>query len=187
MLAVTGIRTSIVQEYLALTGEAAFRIDADLSRPGVRIELPDADRFLLAAGVLHGKPIGELTPEQFEECVQVNLVNTIRICEQVLRQFPKARICVIGSESAYNGSYDLAYAVTKAALHRYVELRSVGTEQTLALVSPPIIVDSGMTLRRSDYAEVLARRRTVRAEEVAERVLSAFEREPGESFVDRMC
>jgi short-subunit dehydrogenase len=176
MLAVTGLSTSIVQEYLKLRNEIVARIEAhpSLTHPSPDLVIPNADRYILAAGVLHQKPLQIQTEKEVVDSFSINFVNVVRICEQVLSTNDRARICVIGSESGYNGSFDETYAGSKAAVHCYVENRKLKRGQQLVCVAPTIISDSGMTRRRSDYPDVLNRRRTVKAATVAEVIHSLF-------------
>lgn len=168
MLTVTGKRTSIVQALLKMVpGEGCREIENDLADPRGALAIPAADRYILAAGVLHGQTAAELDDKQVVETLAVNYVNVVRICEIILRREKCARICVIGSESGYLGSFDQVYAASKAALHAYVMNRAPAWPQQLFAVSPAIISDSGMTLRRIDYPEVLRARRTVTAAAVA--------------------
>lgn len=134
-----------------LPDESVVRIDS--ANPSALI----ADRYVLAAGVLYSKRIVEQTREEIETCLRVNLTDTMRLCESILEGNPAARICVIGSESGYRGSYDQTYAAAKAGLHQYVETRKVGKRQQLVAVAPHIIADSGMTRRRVDYEECMRR------------------------------
>lgn len=134
-----------------LPDENVIRIDP--SDPSSLI----ADRYVLAAGVLYSKRIAEQTPYEIETSLRVNLTDTMRLCEMILERNADARICIIGSESGYRGSWDQTYAVAKAGLHRYVETRAVSRRQQLVAVAPHIIADSGMTQRRSDLAECMAR------------------------------
>lgn len=157
MIAVTGYNTTIVQSLIALCGVTQVkRIDSDLSLPDCTFKIPTgADKFVLAAGVLCGKRLMELTPDDVQRMLSVNLVNTMRLCETILESKPRARICVIGSESGFKGSYDTLYAVSKAGLHKYVETRKVGPKQQLVAIAPHIILDSGMTRARADYNDLL--------------------------------
>lgn len=165
MFAVTGKRTTIVQELERLTGEPAQRIHptGDGSLP----DIPHASRYVLAAGVLRGLPMVHYSEGATIECLRVNLVNVLRICEAILETNRPVRICVVGSESAEHGSFDRLYAAAKAGVHAYVRTRAVAPCQQLVCVSPTIIEDSGMTERRHDYPEILNQRPTVRALDVA--------------------
>lgn len=190
MIAVTGRRTTIVQELEQLVpAEQIVRIDLDLEDLGP-LELnriPPARRYVLAAGLLHQKRILEQSAGELVASLSVNLVNTVRVCEAILTSSESARICVIGSLSAIKGSHDQTYAIGKAALMSYVRMRKVGPQQQLAIVLPPIISDSGMTRRRHDYPEVLSKRHTVTAAEVARLVKTIlFEQRPGRNSIEHM-
>jgi NADP-dependent 3-hydroxy acid dehydrogenase YdfG len=174
VFAVTGFRTSIVRELKDLTQEPVIRIEADWRTYDASFYPPRVPRYVLAAGVLHGKRMAEQTAAEINECWAVNCVNVVRICERVLGMNPHARICVIGSESGTRGSFDETYALSKAAVHQYVRWRKVKSTQQIICVAPTIIADSGMTQRRTDYPRVLRERRTVRAETVAREVHSVL-------------
>ena len=185
MLAVTGAGTTIVRE-LAKT-ERIARIDADLSVPGCDFDIPPADRYVLAAGYLAGKPMLVQSASELERTFYINLVNTVRLIETILDANPLARVVAIGSESAFAGSHDEGYAVAKGGLCAYALWRKVGPEQTLAVLCPPIISDSGMTQRRHDYPACLETRRTVTAAQVAAEVQRILDAPPGHNTVERMC
>jgi NADP-dependent 3-hydroxy acid dehydrogenase YdfG len=160
MIAVTGYRTTIVQELRAMTDQHVVRMDMELGRFSCKIEVPKGvERFVLAAGVLHSERAINLRSHQIYECVAVNMTNVIRICETILDTVEHARICVIGSESGFKGSYNELYAATKAAIHAYVSWTHVSPTQSL---------------RRKDYPDGLVGRETVSAQEVATRVLNAL-------------
>lgn len=168
MFIATGVGSTIVRELATLTGEEARRIEGDLSQYGTELAIPEGShRYVLAAGVLHGRLVSELTADEIRETLAVNLVSVVRICETVLKRDPKARICVIGSQSGSRWSFDALYALAKGAAHRYVEQRQTRCCQQLVAVAPPIIADSGMTMRRHDYPAVLATRPHCRAIDVA--------------------
>jgi short-subunit dehydrogenase len=158
-----------------MTDQHVVRMDMELGRFSCKIEVPKGvERFVLAAGVLHSERAINLRSHQIYECVAVNMTNVIRICETILDTVEHARICVIGSESGFKGSYNELYAATKAAIHAYVSWTHVSPTQSLVCIAPPIIRDSGMTLRRKDYPDGLVGRETVSAQEVATRVLNAL-------------
>lgn len=186
MIAVTGSGTTIVRELVKM-GETVERIDADLSQADCFFDIPEADRFVLAAGVLIGKRMERQTASELLQTFTVNLIGTVRLCEVILDTNPRARIVVIGSESAFLGSFDQAYAVAKGGLCAYASWRKVGPEQTLAVICPPIISDSGMTMRRADYPDILTKRKTMTARRVAEWVRRVLDGPTGCNFVERAC
>lgn len=177
MIAVTGYRTTIVQELKKLVNEQVFKLSANLGQFGGEYALPeDVDRYVLAAGVLRQAPLCEQSGFDVRIGLAVNMISVVRIADTILARRPNARVCIIGSESGINGSYDESYAMAKAAVHAWVSWAKakVTPAQTIVCVIPPIISDSGMTRRRHDYPVVLDTRRTVTAKHVADKVHEAL-------------
>jgi NAD(P)-dependent dehydrogenase (short-subunit alcohol dehydrogenase family) len=170
---VTGARSEIIKALGRVTKEQMVRLEMDYADPGAPLPewLPDTRYFVLCAGVLHGKKILELTGAQIVECLAVNTVNVIRLCEHILDRVEDAAICVVGSESGWKGSYDPLYAASKAAVHAYVKTRRpLKRFQQLVAIAPPIISDAGMTTRRPDLEYVLKHRKTTTSLHVAQRI-----------------
>jgi len=154
-ICITGWRSKIAEEFCALLPPGEDAIWGKPCEP----DFPTADRYLFCHGLLRPKSMEDQTQEERDEGWLVNFISTATQCDWIIRANPAARICIIGSESAYRDSYDGTYAVAKQALHSYVgsrKLRSPG--QQLVAISPGIIADCGMTTRRTDTAN-LARRR----------------------------
>lgn len=118
----------------------------------------DVDTFLVCAGLLHGFHIADIDDEQADDTTRINFVHVAQFCDRVLTKHSGARIVVIGSESAYRGSFDEVYAGAKAALHAFVENRPLLPEQQLVAISPGIVGDAGMTTRRTDLDRLQRRR-----------------------------
>lgn len=174
MLIVTGGRTTIVQAVAKLTGEVVYNLNVThewrwhqsiYDRP--RLHIPEASRFLLAGGYLAGKVAAEQSVDETTQTFWANAAWPIRISESVLADMPGARVCIVGSASATAGSFDPMYAAAKAAVQAYVMFRDTKSPQQLFAVAPGIISDSGMTRRRRDYPQVLEKRKTVTAMDVA--------------------
>lgn len=184
MLAVMGYGSSIVTELRKLIGDSdqVVRLDARWEVPGCGLyHLPNAERYLLTAGVIYSKEVTQQMARELVESVSVNLINVLRLCEMILSENADSRICIVGSESAKNGSFDRLYAACKAGIHAYVQQRPTRPLQQLVCVSPPIIADSAMTRRRHDYPQVLEQRPHCHAIDVArviKRVL--YDRRPDE-------
>jgi NADP-dependent 3-hydroxy acid dehydrogenase YdfG len=166
-IGVTGVRTTIVQELLAIVpNEAVVSIGREPSDDvvvdlGAEFDVTaipiDLDRYVLAAGVLNPRPLAQQTFRETATSLAVNLTSVIRICEHVIINNPHARIAVIGSES-WRGSYDTSYFLSKVGINAYVENRRLAFPgQQLVVVSPTIIMDAGMTTRRSDLTRVRQR------------------------------
>lgn len=150
MIIATGWGSTIVQALLPLLPEG------EKSRRAVYYDVPlKADRYLFCAGVLRARKIATQSDSELTETFLVNCASVIQACDRIIEANDNARICVVGSESGFSGSFDGAYAASKAALHRYVETKRLRTaEQQLVCVAPGIIGDSGMTLRRTDQREL---------------------------------
>lgn len=120
----------------------------------------DGERFLFCTGLINQAPIRKQFDEQVARTFMVNAVNIIRECDRLLEVNPKARICVVGSESGFKWSFDGAYAASKAALHKYVETKRLKhPDQQLVCVAPTCIEGSGMNLQRNeDGKKALAER-----------------------------
>ena len=171
MIAVTGYRTTIVEHLREMVDENVVRIDGTgMDKFNFDFIIPDCSRYVLAAGVLHQKSLLEQTAHEIQECLAVNMINVARVCDFIFNNIHDARVCVIGSESGFKGSYNSVYAMSKAAIHAYVSFKRVGDEQSLTCVAPPIIRDAGMTLRRNDYPEGIIDRVTVGSIDVALKV-----------------
>jgi NAD(P)-dependent dehydrogenase (short-subunit alcohol dehydrogenase family) len=146
--------------------QSAIAQELDNIWPVRRVErdeqMPDtALLYLFCAGLIRQKRIADQTEAEIAETMNVNAISVILECERLLAVNPKARICVIGSESAFKGSFDHAYATAKAALHRYVETKRLPfPDQQLVCIAPTHILNTGMCSRRNaDGVELMEKRR----------------------------
>ena len=154
-IVITGWRSKIAEEFRALLPQGETAI---WGKP-LEDDFSAAERYLFCHGLLRSKSMEAQTQEERDEGWLVNYISMATQCDWIIKTNPKARICVIGSESGYRGSFDGVYAKTKAALHLYVEGKKIGAGQQLVAISPSIIEDCGMTTRRLDIKN-LARKRT---------------------------
>jgi NAD(P)-dependent dehydrogenase (short-subunit alcohol dehydrogenase family) len=107
-------------------------------------------KYLFCAGLIRPKPIAEQTDAEIAETFMVNAASVIKECDRLLSANAQARICIIGSESAFKWSFDGAYAAAKAALHRYVETKRLPfPEQQIVAIAPTHILNTGMCGRRN--------------------------------------
>jgi NAD(P)-dependent dehydrogenase (short-subunit alcohol dehydrogenase family) len=118
-----------------------------------------AARYFFCVGLLRSKPLADQTEDELAESMVANYSQVVFECDRLLSANACARICVMGSESGYSGSFDGSYALAKERLHRYVETKRLPYPgQQLVCVAPSIILDASMTLRRAD-TDGLERRR----------------------------
>lgn len=118
----------------------------------------NAERYLFCQGLIRPRRGRDQTAEQIGESFRVNCWFICEQCDRIFAANPRARVCVIGSESGISGSFDDVYAAAKRSLHEYVEKKRLLPDQQLVCVAPSIM-NSGMTLQREDK-ENLERRRT---------------------------
>ncbi len=151
-LCVTGGGTTIVNALRPLlpVGENIIHWD-NLPNPA------NADRFLFAQGKLTPTRARDQHGDEMLEIASANWLDVMEKTELALRCNSKARICVMGSESGFKGSFNEVYASAKAALHQYVETKRLEyPNQQLVAIAPTVIEDSGMTQKRDDLDKVLA-------------------------------
>lgn len=152
MIGIAGHNTTIAQEFMSLRPNDQYVRDRLQDLP------LDLGRYLICVGFLAGRSLTEINAEDAWRTWATNYLEPARFCDRVFAVNPQARVCVIGSESGYNGSYDMAYAGAKAALHLYVETKKLtGPKQQLVAISPTIIRNAGMTQRRADLGQLEAR------------------------------
>lgn len=135
---------------------------------------PDAVRYLFCQGLLTGKAYPDQTEQEIVDGYHVNYTWIANQCDRIFDANARARVCLIGSESGFAGSYDPVYAEAKRQLHLYTENKRLRTpDQQLVCIAPSIIADAGMTIRRKDVADLERRmeahpkQRFLRADEVA--------------------
>lgn len=157
MIGIAGHNTTIAEEFVSLLPGEKFVRDRLQDMP------LNLGKYLICVGFLAGRNILEINNEDAWRTWSTNFLEPARFCERLFMVNPDARVCLIGSESAVVGSYDMAYGGAKAALHHYVETKKLtGPMQQLVAISPCIIRDSGMTGRRNDLGRVEARASLIR-------------------------
>jgi len=151
LIAIRGAKSAIARSLIEMLpeGESVYTVPRNEKPP------MDCERYLFCAGLLRAKSGAEQSEAERKESFEANAEQVIRACDEILAANDSARICVIGSESGFAGSYDKTYAEAKRALHSYVETKKLRTpRQQLVCVAPNIIRDAEMTLTRHDLAEV---------------------------------
>ena len=138
-------RSAIAKEFVPLIGGDRVYTDEHIT--------PNLDRYLFCSGFLAGQRMIDMDDDTFMQTMRMNFGDIVGACDHLIDANPKARICIIGSESAFAGSFDSAYAGAKAAIHEYIAHKTLtGAGQQLVGIAPTIIWDSGMTQRRTDIA-----------------------------------
>lgn len=167
-IVITGWRSAIAEEFRRILRSAEVTVHGKPLEPNFPV---DAQRYLFCQGLLRPKKIEDQTEAEIKEGIEVNYGSIARACDLILATNEFARVCIIGSESGYRGSFDENYASSKALIHRYIETKRLTQHQQLVGISPGIIGDCRMTTSRTDV-ENLRRRR---AEHPKKRFLEASE------------
>ena len=115
----------------------------------------NSDVLILLHSVIIPKPHLKKNLTEKIKQLKINLLSTLEITEIALKYNKNAKIFILGSESGKKGSYDIIYALTKAALHKYIEERKIlFPGQQLVGIAPSTIIDGKITLERQDKANV---------------------------------
>ena len=123
----------------------------------------DGDRYLFCQGIIQQKRPVDQTSVEMLHTFWVNCARTIQECDRILDVNPKARICVVGSESAFKGSFDGIYAAAKAGIHRYVETKRLKySGQQLVCVAPTCILGTGMNEQRNEDGKAALEARRIK-------------------------
>lgn len=154
MIGTIGASSEIAKAFSLLTGETLRNFNRDYTCGRMPLDMP---RYLVCAGKLYGKALHEMEEIELATTLMANFGFVSKFLDRLFLENKRARVVVIGSESGFSGSYDMAYAGAKAALHLYVEKKKLSKFQHLVCVAPTIIADAGMTNARKDYAETMAR------------------------------
>ena len=111
------------------------------------------DVFVHFAGIMLSKSLLESNIEDIENMVKVNLTAPIYLVSKIIPKLSdKGLIIMIGSQSAYKGSYDDLYAITKAGVHGLVGSLApkLAPDKRIINIAPGITRGTKMTDRRSE-------------------------------------
>lgn len=133
-------------------------------RPVERGAIPaDSEKHLFCVGRILQRRIAQQTELEVETTFRVNCGQVIADCDWLLGINDRARICIVGSEAAFTGSFDGAYSAAKAALHHYVETKRLNHPgQQLVCVAPSIVLDTNMTNARNAEGRAAMELRRIR-------------------------
>lgn len=151
---ITGIKSRIAYNFIrSLKDETVIGIRCEDIK-----DFLEEDMYLFCQGLLYPKLIEEQTQAEQEASIYTNYQSIKDACEMLLETNPNCRICIIGSESAYRGSYDGSYAEGKKMIHEYVQDAKIRFKnQQIVAISPTIILDASMTRNREDQENVIHR------------------------------
>jgi 3-oxoacyl-[acyl-carrier protein] reductase len=184
---------------LTATGAETFIVGGDLAEPTdidrLATEVNDRwealDVLVQNAGTYPRIRFADMTDEQFEACLQANLIGPTRLLRRLLpllRRSASGRIVFVSSVLAFSGSnHGAHYAAAKAGLVGLARslARELAPRITVNVVAPGAIdtaILAGDTPAvRAQRAERIPLARVGRAEEVAEAI--AFVASPAASYI----
>ena len=153
-------------------------IDFDLNKIN---QIKKMDKILLLQSVISSTPLLKRKSPDILSQVSINLLSVIKVCEIALQYNRHVKIIILGSESGIKGSFDIIYALTKAAIHKYVEEKKIKySKQQLLCIAPSTIIDANMTVIRKDGHNVARaiknnpKKRGVLSKEVSNLIYSLF-------------
>lgn len=155
---------------------------ADLSfNPSIINYIKKMDKILLLQSVISSIPILNRKNSDILNQISINLLSIIKVCEIALQSNKSVKIIILGSESGIKGSFDIIYALTKSAIHKYVEERKIEfPRQQLLCIAPSTIIDSNMTAKRKDNYNVIKsikknpKKRGLHSKEISNLIYSLF-------------
>lgn len=154
MLAIRGWSSSMAQHMLGFLPHWEQAVPVERGECNT-----EADRHLFCNGLIGTAPASKIGQGDRMRLFEANCGMVMHQCDRILSINDKARIVVIGSDSAFKGSHDDTYGAAKAGLHHYVETKRLRTPgQQLVCVAPSIIEDSRMTQNREDRDNLIRRR-----------------------------
>jgi NAD(P)-dependent dehydrogenase (short-subunit alcohol dehydrogenase family) len=153
-ICISGFNTTIAQRFCSLLSPD----EAIEARTLGDIDAAAHSRYLICTGFLAGQDLENIGDAAARMTWEANFLRIGQLCDEIISRNADARICIIGSESGYRGSFDMAYAGAKAAIHLYIETAKLKfPRQQIVGIAPGIILDSGMTQRRDDKSNLMDR------------------------------
>jgi hypothetical protein len=138
----------------------------------------DGDTIVYLSSILRNIRLEEQTSEQWQESFFINTILPIRILKYLNENFINFTFCYLGSESAYKGSFDDTYFLSKNSTQTFIEKFKLKSENSRIFSIAPSTVLSGMTLRRTDtvrlekYKQLLRNKRFLSVQEISDIIIT---------------
>lgn len=138
----------------------------------------DGDTIIYMSSVLRNKRLEEQTKSEWIESFLINTIIPIKIIKFLNNNINDFTFCYIGSESAFKGSYDDTYFLSKNSTQKFIESFRLKSENSRIFNIAPSTILSGMTLRRSDtsrleeYRLKMRNKRFITIEEISNIIIS---------------
>lgn len=186
-IAITGIKSNIAHSFIKLLSNEMVigtRAEHLKEHADVYTHELDVNRFVFCQGYLIPKRAVNQSDTEKDKSYRSNYSSIVEACDAILDINPDARICIIGSESGYRGSFDDSYADNKKLIHKYIEDKDLLPDQQLVGIAPSIIEDTEMTQSRTDVDNLNKRRyshpmqRFLTSNEVAQMIYTLLYEQP---------
>jgi 3-oxoacyl-[acyl-carrier protein] reductase len=128
--------------FLDVTSDESILAFCDNIKAGLRI-----DAMILLCGVLGGKSLEKKSYLDINIDFEINAISQIKIVKSLLNHFSEdGRVIFLNSISAFNGSYDVTYAASKAAIIGFIKSMAKHGPKTIRFnaIASGLIKDSSM-------------------------------------------
>ena len=145
------------------TGDLTSIEDINVIINDIKLKLPDIDIIINCAGMFLTKSIADSTPEDFENCVNLNVRAPFMLCKALAQGMVErgwGRIVNIGSSSAYQGFKNtLIYCASKHALlglsRALNDEMKIHNVRTFCISPSGIRTEMGSKLKDQDFETLL--------------------------------
>jgi 3-oxoacyl-[acyl-carrier protein] reductase len=131
--------------------------------------------FVNCAGIMISKTLFEASFEQLSQMINVNLFSAMAAVARVREKLESGGVIILlSSQSAFKGSYDDAYAITKGAIHALVKTVApkIAPQHRIICLAPGVTIGTRMTQDRAaddlePYRQSIPLKRFTTPEEIA--------------------
>ena len=109
-----------------------------------------SDVIVYMSSILRSKRIEDQSNIEWQESFLINTILPIKIIKYLNDNFEHFTFCYIGSESAYKGSFDDTYFLSKSCTQKFIEKFRLKSDKSRIFTIAPSTILSGMTLNRND-------------------------------------
>tara|TARA_B100000787_G_scaffold146019_1_gene116482 strand:+ start:14364 stop:14972 length:609 start_codon:yes stop_codon:yes gene_type:complete len=138
----------------------------------------EGDTIVYMSSVLRNKRLEDQTDSEWSESFLINTVIPIKIIKFLNNNINNFTFCYIGSESAFKGSFDDTYFLSKSSTQNFIEKFKLKSDNSRIFTIAPSTILSGMTLRRSDtfrledYRLKMRNKRFITIEEISNVIIT---------------
>tara|TARA_B100001027_G_scaffold31919_1_gene19242 strand:+ start:296 stop:904 length:609 start_codon:yes stop_codon:yes gene_type:complete len=138
----------------------------------------EGDTVVYMSSILRNKRLENQSESEWTESFLINTIIPIKIIKFLNKNINNFTFCYIGSESAFKGSYDDTYFLSKNSTQKFIEAFRLKSKNSRIFTISPSTILSGMTLRRSDtsrleeYRLKMRNKRFMALDEISKMIIS---------------